>query len=51
VVRGRGPGSTSRVGEFPDKGFTFIGIGNDLHHILTQATAYVSEGHGNGGGR
>jgi 4-hydroxy-2-oxoheptanedioate aldolase len=32
---------TDRVGEFLDKGFTFISIGNDLHHILTQATAYV----------
>jgi len=34
---------TSRVGEFLDKGFTFISIGNDLHHILTQATAYVKD--------
>ena len=32
---------TSRVGEFLDKGFTFISIGNDLHHVLTQAGAYV----------
>lgn len=32
---------TDRVGEFLDKGFTFISIGNDLHHVLTQATAYV----------
>ncbi len=32
---------TDRVGEFLGKGFTFISIGNDLHHILTQATAYV----------
>jgi len=34
---------TSRVGEFLEKGFTFISIGNDLHHVLTQAGAYVKE--------
>src|SRR5438552_3500452 len=34
---------TSRVGEFLEKGFTFISIGNDLHHVLTQAGAYVTE--------
>jgi 4-hydroxy-2-oxoheptanedioate aldolase len=34
---------TARVGEFLEKDFTFIGIGNDLHHILTQATAYVKD--------
>jgi len=34
---------TSRVGEFLEKGFTFISIGNDLHHVLTQATAYVKD--------
>ena len=34
---------TSRVGEFLDKGFPFISIGNDLHHVLTQAGAYVKE--------
>lgn len=32
-----------RVGEFLEKGFTFISIGNDLHHVLTQATTYVQE--------
>jgi len=32
---------TSRVGEFLDKGFTFISIGNDLHHLLTQAGAHI----------
>ena len=32
---------TARVGEFLDKGFTFISIGNDLHHVLTQAGSYV----------
>src|ERR1700704_3580781 len=34
---------TSRVGEFLDKGFPFISLGNDLHHILTQTTAYVKD--------
>lgn len=34
---------TGRVGEFLEKGFTFISIGNDLHHILTQAGAYVKD--------
>ena len=34
---------TSRVGEFLDKGFTFISLGNDLHHVLTQAGTYVKE--------
>src|SRR4249919_1302453 len=34
---------TARVGEFLDKGFTFISIGNDLHHVLTQAGAYVAD--------
>ena len=34
---------TSRVAEFLAKGFNFISVGNDLHHILTQATAYVKD--------
>src|SRR5262245_8347148 len=34
---------TARVGEFLDKGFPFISIGNDLHHVLTQAGAYVND--------
>jgi len=34
---------TSRVAEFLDKGFRFISVGNDLHHILTQAGAYVKD--------
>jgi 4-hydroxy-2-oxoheptanedioate aldolase len=34
---------TARVGEFLDKGFTFVSIGNDLHHVLTQAGAYVKD--------
>jgi 4-hydroxy-2-oxoheptanedioate aldolase len=34
---------TARVGEFLEKGFPFISVGNDLHHILTQATAYVKD--------
>ena len=32
---------TSRVAEFLEKGFPFISIGNDLHHVLTQAGAHV----------
>jgi 4-hydroxy-2-oxoheptanedioate aldolase len=34
---------TSRVGEFLEKGFTFVSIGNDLHHALTQAGAHVND--------
>jgi 4-hydroxy-2-oxoheptanedioate aldolase len=34
---------TARVGEFLEKGFPFISVGNDLHHILTQAGAYVKD--------
>jgi len=34
---------TARVGEFLEKGFPFISIGNDLHHVLTQAGAYVKD--------
>jgi 4-hydroxy-2-oxoheptanedioate aldolase len=34
---------TTRVGEFLDKGFTFVSIGNDLHHVLTQATTYIKD--------
>jgi len=34
---------TSRVGEFLEKGFTFISLGNDLHHLLTQAGAYMKD--------
>jgi 4-hydroxy-2-oxoheptanedioate aldolase len=34
---------TARVGEFIDKGFSFISIGNDLHHILTQADAHMKD--------
>src|ERR1700730_7122994 len=34
---------TSRVGEFLEKGFTFISVGNDLHHVLTQSGAYVND--------
>jgi len=32
---------TDRVAEFIKKGFVFISIGNDLHHILTQAQAHM----------
>jgi 4-hydroxy-2-oxoheptanedioate aldolase len=34
---------TSRVAEFIEKGFRFISVGNDLHHILTQAGSYVKD--------
>jgi 4-hydroxy-2-oxoheptanedioate aldolase len=34
---------TGRVGEFLEKDFTFISVGNDLHHILTQSSAYVKD--------
>jgi len=34
---------TSRVGEFLEKGFPLISLGNDLHHVLTQATTYVKD--------
>jgi len=32
-----------RVGEFLKQGFTFISLGNDQHHVLTQAGAYVKK--------
>jgi 4-hydroxy-2-oxoheptanedioate aldolase len=34
---------TDRVGEFMKKGFTFISVGNDLHHVLTQSTAHITK--------
>jgi 4-hydroxy-2-oxoheptanedioate aldolase len=34
---------TARVGEFLKKDFTLISLGNDLHHILTQSSAYVKD--------
>jgi len=34
---------TSRVGEYLDKGFTFISVGGDLYHLLTQAGADVKD--------
>src|SRR5687768_16973313 len=34
---------TARVGEFLEKGFPFISVGNDLHHILTHAAGYVKD--------
>lgn len=33
---------TDRVGEFLEKDFSFISLGNDLHHVLTQTGAYVA---------
>ena len=34
---------TTRVAEFLDKGFRFISVGNDLHHVLTQSAVYVKD--------
>jgi len=34
---------TDRVVEFLQKDFPFISIGNDLHHILTQATSHINK--------
>lgn len=34
---------TDRVGEFLEKGFPFVSVGNDLHHVLTQAGTYVAK--------
>lgn len=34
---------TDRVVEFVKQGFTFISIGNDLHHVLTQSTSHISK--------
>src|SRR5260370_15889722 len=34
---------TSRVGEFLDKGFSFICIRYDLHHVFTQSGAHVPD--------
>jgi 4-hydroxy-2-oxoheptanedioate aldolase len=34
---------TARVGEFLEKDFRFLSVGNDLHHILTQTGAYVND--------
>lgn len=33
---------TDRVGEFLDKGFTFISIGSELHHAMTQAGSHIA---------
>ena len=34
---------TSRVAEFLKKDFSFISIGNDLHHVLTQSATHVGD--------
>jgi len=41
---------TDRVEEFLNKGFTFVSIGNDLHHVLTSNQAHITslENIGNG---
>jgi len=36
---------TDRVKEFEGKGFTFIAVGNDLHHVHTQAATYLATIH------
>ena len=33
---------TDRVGEFLEKDFSLFSVGNDLHHVLTQAGAYIN---------
>ena len=43
VILGLFLSGTARVGEFLEKGFPFVSVGNDLHHILTQAGAYVKD--------
>jgi 4-hydroxy-2-oxoheptanedioate aldolase len=44
---GKTPGvflfGTDRVSEFLDKGFPFVSIGNDLHHVLTQSASHVGK--------
>jgi 4-hydroxy-2-oxoheptanedioate aldolase len=34
---------TANVPNFLDKGFNFISVGNELHHVLTQAGAHVKD--------
>ena len=34
---------TDRVGEFLEKDFSLFSVGNDLHHVLTQAGTYVGD--------
>jgi 4-hydroxy-2-oxoheptanedioate aldolase len=34
---------TDRVSEFYKKGFNFISIGNDLHHVLTQSSDHIAK--------
>jgi 4-hydroxy-2-oxoheptanedioate aldolase len=34
---------TDRVGEFLEKGFPFVSVGNDLHHVLTQTATHVKK--------
>ncbi len=34
---------TARVPEFLEKDFSLISVGNDLHHILTQAGGYIKD--------
>jgi len=34
---------TDRVAEFIERGFPFISLGNDLHHVLTQTTTHLNK--------
>ena len=34
---------TAKVPDFLDKGFNFISVGNELHHVLTQAGTHVND--------
>ena len=43
VIRGLFLFGTARVGDFLEKGFSFISMGNDRHHVLTPAGACVKE--------
>jgi len=31
---------TDRIGEFMQKGFNFLSVGNDLHHVLTSSAGH-----------
>jgi len=34
---------TDRVGEFLDRGYPFISLGNDIHHVLTQTHSHLNK--------
>ena len=33
----------AKVPAFRAKGFTFVSVGNDLHHVLAQSNSYISQ--------